>query len=145
MPQYLTQTRAGDRSIAAPIDFPLTKRQKRLVDTLVASGCSIKKAAAEAGYSKGRECEAGRVTGSKALRLPHVLAYLLAETSHELSIDAVRARLSIAQMSRDARSEYVRLLASKDILDRTGFKPPEQRQVTGELKVSINLGSNGTE
>jgi len=66
---------------------------------------------------------------------------MLAETSQELSIDAARARISIAQMSRDARSEYVRLLASKDILDRTGFKPPEQRQVTGELKVSINLGS----
>ena len=141
MPQYLMKKIDGVRSIAAPIDFPLTKRQRRLVDTLVSSGCTIKTAAAKAGYSKGRECESGRSMGSKALRLPHVLAYLLAETSHELSIDAVRARLSIASMSRDARSEYVRLLASKDILDRTGFKPPEQRQVTGELKVSINLGT----
>ena len=49
----------------------LTAKQSALVDALVANGCSIKEAAGLAGYAQG---EAGRVTASKALRLPHVQA-----------------------------------------------------------------------
>ena len=45
-----------------------------LVDTLVATGCSIKDAASEAGYADG---ESGRVSASKALRLPHVQQYMM--------------------------------------------------------------------
>ena len=52
----------------------VTDKQARLVDTLVASGCSITEAAREAGYASG---ESGRVTASKALRLPHVQAYMM--------------------------------------------------------------------
>ena len=44
----------------------ITKRQRLLVDTIVANGCSIKEASLVAGYSKG---DSGRVT---ALSLIHI-------------------------------------------------------------------------
>ena len=50
-------------------DRKLTVKQTALVDTIVANGCSITEAATQAGYAKG---ESGRVSASKALKLPHV-------------------------------------------------------------------------
>ena len=47
----------------------ITEKQKKLVDTLVAKGCSVKQASEEAGYAQG---ESGRVSASKALKTPHV-------------------------------------------------------------------------
>ena len=52
----------------------LTDKQRGLVDTLVANGCSITQASQVAGYAKG---QAGRVTASKALKLPHVQQYMM--------------------------------------------------------------------
>ena len=49
------------------LSVQLTDKQVKLVDTLVATGCSIKEAAGTAGYAKG---ESGRVSASKALRTP---------------------------------------------------------------------------
>ena len=40
----------------------LTKKQKTLVDTIVAFGCSVTEAASKSGYAEG---ESGRVTASK--------------------------------------------------------------------------------
>ena len=51
------------------LSVQLTDKQVKLVDTLVATGCSIKEAAGIAGYAKG---ESGRVSASKALRTPKV-------------------------------------------------------------------------
>ena len=39
----------------------ITEKQKKLVDTLVAKGCSVKQASEEAGYAQG---ESGRVSAS---------------------------------------------------------------------------------
>ena len=55
------------------LSVQLTDKQVKLVDTLVATGCSIKEAAGIAGYAKG---ESGRVSASKALRTPKVQAYM---------------------------------------------------------------------
>ena len=51
----------------------LTKKQMTLVDTIVATGCSVTEASAKSGYAEG---ESGRVTASKTLRLPHVQEYM---------------------------------------------------------------------
>ena len=50
----------------------LTDKQRQLVDTIVASGCSIKEAAEKAGYSTKSSKEAGRVSATRTLRLPKV-------------------------------------------------------------------------
>ena len=117
----------------------LTAKQMALVDTLVAEGCSIKEAASKAGYAEG---ESGRVSASKALRLPHVQAYMMQSVNEGLGLNATFAASKLLKLAQGAKSEYVQLEASKDILDRAGFKPVDRSQhlVAGEIKVSIDLG-----
>ena len=116
----------------------ITEKQKKLVDTLVAKGCSIKQASDEAGYAKG---ESGRVTASKALKTPHVQQYMMQTISDSMSLNATKALNKIVQLSNNAKSEYVSLEASKDILDRAGFKAPDKvmHSHVGNIDVKIDL------
>jgi len=116
----------------------ITSKQARLVDTLVASGCTIKDAAHEAGYASG---DSGRVTASKALRLPHVQAYMMQRIAETMGLSATTAAARLVQLAQGAKSEYVQLEASKDILDRAGFKAPERHMHmhAGDITVSIDL------
>jgi len=116
----------------------VTERQARLVDTLVASGCSIKEAAHEAGYAAG---ESGRVTASKTLRLPHVQSYMMQRVAETLGLNATTAAARLVRLAQGAKSEYVQLEASKDILDRAGFKAPERHMHlhAGDISVQIDL------
>jgi hypothetical protein len=116
----------------------LTKKQMALVDTLVAEGCSIKEASSKSGYADG---ESGRVTASKTLRLPHVQQYLMTRVSESIGLNATTALSTVVKLASGAKSEYVQLEASKDILDRAGFKAPDKHLHlhNGDLKVQIDL------
>jgi hypothetical protein len=117
----------------------LTAKQKALVTAYVANGGKLSAAAEEAGYAEGHS---GRVTAWRTMRLPHVQQYLMQETAQAFGLHAARALGKIAELSGGAKSEYVQLEASKDLLDRAGFKPIErhQMQVAGDIRVSIDLG-----
>jgi phage terminase small subunit len=117
----------------------VTEKQMALVDTLVATGCTVREAAQEAGYAEG---ESGRVSASKALRQPHVQQYMMERISDQLGMNATVAAAKVLKLASGAKSEYVQLEASKDILDRAGFKPIDRSQVqlAGDIKVSIDLG-----
>ena len=125
-------------SQASP-DRVLTDKQMALVDTLVSTGCTVKQASVQAGY---KDSEGGRVAAQKTLKLPHVQAYLLKAVSEYLGTNAARAAARMVTLATEARSEYVQLEASKDILDRTGFKPPDRTkaEVLGDISVKIDLG-----
>ena len=116
----------------------LTPRQTKLVDTLVATGCSITEAAQTAGYAKG---ESGRVSASKALKATHVQAYMMQRVTETLGMNATIAAAKVLQLAQGAKSEYVQLEASKDILDRAGFKAVDRTMHlhAGEISVSIDL------
>ena len=116
----------------------MTKKQIALVDTIVANGCTVKEASQLAGYADG---ESGRVTASKTLRLPHVQQYMMQRVSESIGLSATTASKRLLDLARGAKSEYVQLEASKDILDRAGFKAPEKHMhlVTGDIKVAIDL------
>lgn len=116
----------------------LTPKQQALVDTLVAKGCTVTQAAKEAGYADG---DSGRVTASKALKQPHVQQYMMQCVTEQLGMNATIAASRVMKLATGAKSEYVQLEASKDILDRAGFKPIDrsQVQVAGDIKVSIDL------
>ena len=116
----------------------MTKKQIALVDTIVANGCTVKEASQLAGYAEG---ESGRVTASKTLRLPHVQQYMMQRVSESIGLSATTASKRLLDLARGAKSEYVQLEASKDILDRAGFKAPEKHMhlVTGDIKVAIDL------
>ena len=106
-------------------DNELTSKQKALVDTIVTTGCSITEASQKVGYAKG---ESGRVTASRTLRIPKVQSYMMNQIANTVGIGAVHASRKIVELARDARSEYVQLEASKDILDRVGLRAPERIQ-----------------
>ena len=116
----------------------ITKKQKTLVDTIVALGCSIKEASSKSGYAEG---EAGRVTASKTLRLPHVQEYMQQCRRQSIGLNATIASRKVLDLASSAKSEYVQLEASKDILDRAGYKPVEKSMslVQGNISVSIDL------
>lgn len=116
----------------------LTKRQMALVDHVVATGEPLSKAAVAAGYAAG---DSGRVTASKTMRLPHVQAYMMQRIGEQLGLNASIAAAKVLKLATGAKSEYVQLEASKDILDRAGFKPIDrsQVQVAGDIRVSIDL------
>jgi len=116
-----------------------TKKQMLLIDTLVAKGCSIREAAQSAGYAEG---ESGRVTASKALKLPHVQQYMMQRVGESLGLNATVAAAKVLRLAQGARSESVQLEASKDILDRAGYKAPDKHMHlhAGDIQVSIDLG-----
>ena len=117
---------------------PVTAKQAALVDALVANGCSITEAARLAGYADG---ESGRVTASKALRLPHVQMYMMERIGETLGLNATVASAKLVQLAKGAKSEYVQLEASKDILDRAGYKAPDRQLAmrAGDISVAIDL------
>ncbi len=119
----------------------LTDKQKALVDTIVATGCSIKDAAEKAGYSTKGSSEAGRVSASRTLRLPKVQSYMQQSIARTLGLGAVSASKRLIELSNGARSEYVQLEASRDILDRVGLRAPDKvaHNIQGDIKINIDL------
>ena len=116
----------------------LTTKQKDLVDTYVTTGKTIKECAELVGYAKG---ESGRVVASRTLRLPHVQRYMMERVANTVGLGAVSASRKLVELSADAKSEYVQLEASRDLLDRAGIRAPEriQHDVSGEIKINIDL------
>ena len=116
----------------------ITKKQKLLIDTIVATGCSVKKASEIAGYAKG---ESGRVTACMTLRLHHIKEYMQQSVTESIGLNATKASNKMLELSSNAKSEYVQLEASKDILDRAGYKPVEKSMslIQGNINVSIDL------
>ena len=116
----------------------LTTKQRDLVDTIVTTGKSVKECSQIVGYAKG---ESGRVIASKTLRLPHVQRYMVERVANTIGLGAVSASRRLVELSSDAKSEYVQLEASRDILDRAGIRAPErvQHHVAGDIKINIDL------
>jgi DNA-binding Lrp family transcriptional regulator len=66
---------------------------------------------------------------------------MMQRISESIGLSATTASNRILTLAKGAKSEYVQLEASKDILDRAGFKAPDKHMhlVTGDIKVAIDL------
>ena len=119
----------------------LTEKQRALVDTIVATGCSITEAAKTAGYSTNVSKDSARVSASRTLRLPKVQTYMQQVVAQSLGLGAVSASRKMIELSSGARSEYVQLEASRDILDRVGLRAPDKvsHNIQGDIKINIDL------
>jgi len=124
-------------SLSSVPNREITGKAKLLVDTLVSKGCSITEASKLAGY-KGNS---SRVSASRMLRKPEVQVYMMQEIQRSLGLNSAKAASRLVALSQGAKSEYVQLEASKDILDRAGFKAPEKHQhlVGGDFSINIDL------
>lgn len=96
------------------------------------TGCTIREASEFVGY-------ADETHAYRTLKLPHVQRYMLNQTAAYLGHGALIAASKMVKLSQGAKSEYVQLEASKDILDRTGFKPPDRAQVQVDHQVTVNI------
>jgi phage terminase small subunit len=133
------ETNLTDKEKSATSKYGLTPKQVRLVDTIVATGCSIKEASIKAGYSTK---DGGRVQASRTLRTPKVQRYMMDQCARTLGLGAVVASNKLVHLAGSAKSEYVQLEASRDVLDRVGLRTPDkvQHSVEGQLKINIDLG-----
>lgn len=121
-------------------NYVLTDKQSKFVDNMLASNCSRTQSAIDAGYSK----KSAHVEASRLCRNSNVLQALYDRTISSLSVDAVRALATVSSLSQDAKSEYVKLEASKDIMDRAGLRVQEEESSTigNDIVVKIDLSNN---
>ena len=115
----------------------LTEQQRVLVDNIVLHGMTPKQAGIEAGYAEGSVS----VSVSRCLAKPHVRAYSQELAMTRLGTAGIEAMGVVVQLMRDARSDYVKLEAAKDMLNRAGWTPPEKKEVrvSGAVNVNISL------
>ena len=61
--------------------------------------------------------------------------------ANTLGLGAVSASRKLIDLSSGARSEYVQLEASRDILDRVGLRAPDKvaHNIQGDIKINIDL------
>lgn len=103
------------------------------LDALVHGARTITDAAESAGMR--------REALSLALRKPHVQEELDRRVRDAMKRRGVKALANIEFLGDMAKSEYVRLEASKDLANRAGYIPPkEQPSSDGVLIVNIDLG-----
>ena len=114
-----------DRAINKKIK--LTKKQKVFADELLDTGLKAKSALKAYDTTK---IEVAAVIANENLKKPNVIAYLESK--------ADRAAERIVELSEQDEALPVALGASKDILDRAGFKPIEK-------SVTVNLDAELTE
>jgi len=99
----------------------LTPKEQGFCDDYLATGNGTR--AALNNYNVSGPHNAS-VLASDTLRKPFVRQYL--EQQSEGAAERV------VKLSQNARNESVRLAANKDILDRAGFKPIEQTDITSQ-------------
>lgn len=117
----------------------LTEKQMAFVEHYVSSGGKVGIAATKAGY-------AGREQGSRLLRDPKIIKIIQQRMMDAIGVHAVKALATVAKLSQSARSDYVRLEAARDLLDRAGYKPPERvdHRIAADLSVSFDVAPRPT-
>ena len=70
-----------------------------------------------------------------------VQQYMQSLVMNSIGLNATKALKRIVDLSDSAKSEYVQLEASKDILDRAGYKAPDKvmHSHVGNISVNIDL------
>ena len=106
----------------------LTKKEKGFADDYLESGNATKSALNN--YDTTSENVAGAI-GCQNLRKQKIKDYLEDKAEVAASI--------VFELAQTAENENVRLGASKDILDRAGYKPVEQHDVTSKGEKVIGI------
>lgn len=102
----------------------LTKKEKKFADAYLETGNGTK-SVIEANYDVKHENSAASIANQNLRKL---------KIQNYLADKAEDASLMIYKLSQEGEAEAIRLNASKDILDRAGFKPVEKSHA-----VNVNL------
>jgi hypothetical protein len=117
--------------------FPhLTAMQEAFVANFIADPRDAKAAAIMAGYSE----TSAAVTACRMLRNPPIMQAIVESTALRLGASGARAAARLDALIDNAKSEYVQLEASKDVLNRIGATAPKRISVSGAVSIEIDLG-----
>ncbi len=103
-----------------------TKREQ-VISLLVSTNMSQQEIAREVGVHG--------TTISKWKKDPDFQA-MLEEAQWQFLGDLARPAIRVLRESLQAKNEQIRFQAAKDILDRTGYKPIDKQEITGNLDIS---------
>lgn len=111
----------------------LTSQQEELIDLATTTSWNNKKIADTMGVP------ASWVWST--LKKQHVKDVMHERIKDQIMLGACSAITKVRELVNH-RSGYVALEASKDLLDRAGYKPPDRSQVAvgGEVSIKIDLG-----
>jgi len=113
----------------------LTAKQQRFVKELLANGGNQTEAAEKAGYASN----SAATVGSNLVRNPMVQQAIVRETLTAIGLSAVPALAQVIRLVDHARSDYVKLEAARDLLDRAGYLPPERREAGSDQSLTVEL------
>ena len=115
----------------------LTLKQDAFVDAYVANGGKGSHAAVDAGYVE----KSAHVEANRLLKNPTIIQEIHRRTVMAIGAALPSALHTVTRLSQSAKSEYVQLEASRDLLDRAGMRAAQRidHRVDGELRVSIDL------
>lgn len=115
-------------------DIEISDKMAAFCDHYVRNGGKVGMASIAAGYSD-------RTVGSHLLRDPRIINRIQRLTLDEIGAAAPGALAMVKKLVRSSRSDYVRLEAAKDILNRAGFIPPTRidHRVAADLTVSFDV------
>ena len=113
----------------------LTEKQEAFVHAYVASGGKLTASAKSAGYAP----KSAHVEAHRLMQKPEVIRAIYECTALALGSHVPAALAKLAKLSDRAKSEYVQLEASKDLLDRAGLSAPKKVTLGGGLNVTFDL------
>jgi hypothetical protein len=135
IPHQPEPTEQDEDTPPAPCFDGLTPMQSAFVRAYVEAGDgNASKAARTAGYAAA----SANVAGARLLRQQSIQAALISYTQQALAAHAPVALGTMVGLLH-ARSEFVRQTAAADLLNRSGFKPPERHQIRGAGGVTIDI------
>jgi hypothetical protein len=132
-----TRTQISPTIFAEP-PRELTEKQAAFVKEYVSNGGNGKAAAIAAGYSEAT----AHSIAVQLKRNPLIQQAVQKEIVTQMGYAAVPALARIVQLVDGARSDYVRLEAAKDLLNRSGFQAPTRvdHRLDAGLSVTLSLG-----
>jgi hypothetical protein len=125
-------------NIKPPVMTEATKVGAKTDRALIALASGVAKTQTAAAKMAGMD----RAVFQKNLGKPHVQARLDQLLRSAIRGDAVAAQNTIRSLSKSSKSDYVRLEASKDTLDRAGYGADALAGVArgSGVKITIDLG-----
>lgn len=124
-----------DKCLLEQEGFDLTDMQRQFVYNYVANGGHGGAAATDAGYAPSGSA----AYASRMLRNPLINKAIFTVSVSRLGQFVPSALGKVMKLSSSAKSEYVQLEASKDLLDRAGFTAPKRVDVSGSVSVVVDL------
>lgn len=114
----------------------LTALQTAFVEAYLTNGGNGAAAAREIGIKEDQAAQRAYTL----LRHQGVQRAIYERMASEVAMTAPKALGTIRSLMSSARSEFVKLQAAQDVLDRAGIRAQSNTQSAGEITVRIDLG-----